>query len=68
MHIILIYKYNLQLYLGCLWFIFYTGLLTKLGRYGWCVLFVVNRKDIEENSKFNQSFSLIWDIQNFFFS
>ena len=62
---ILICKYNLQICLGILWFIFYTGLLAKLSIRGWYILLVVSSKDIEENSKFHQSFSLIWDIHFF---
>ena len=37
---------------------FHTGLLAKL---------VVSSKDIEENSEFDQSFPVIWDIQNCFY-
>ena len=46
------YKYSLQLYLAIL-------LLAQLSGFECCVLLVVNSEDIEENSKFGQSFSLI---------
>ena len=53
--------------MGILWFMSYTGLLAKLSRFGWYILLVASSKDIEENSKFHQSFLLIWDIQHYFY-
>ena len=56
MHVTLIYKYNLQLSLGILWFIFCTGLLTKLNGCECCISLVATNENIAENSKFHQCF------------